>query len=232
MKRLDENIKKDVIDQLYWNKRVNIADIKIKVSGGEVTMMGSVPTYSARIAAAHDIEMIEGVTNIENKLVVTPRASMLPDDSQIQKRTMTALAWNADIHSMDIEIAVQDGVVTLKGTVDEYWKKWEASDVVSNVNGVTDVINNLAIVNTQSFWDKDIAKEVEQALKRNSHIDSQNITVKVDRGKVTLTGVVPSWFAHSEAEKCAAYSSGVLDVENLIIVEHHGTVRDHIDITN
>jgi osmotically-inducible protein OsmY len=222
MRPTDEKIKRDIVDQLYWDNRVNVANIETKVRAGQVAISGKVPTYSARLAVDQDIKMIDGVTHVENNLVVLPPSStILPDDKEIEKQVDTALAWNADIYSMDIEVVMNDKVVTLTGTVDEYWKKWKAEKIASEVNGVADVVNNLTIVTTKNFWDKDIAQDVEQALKRNVHIDAQNITVKVDRGKTILTGVVPSWFAHSEAEKCAAYTAGVIDVENNIIVKHH-----------
>jgi osmotically-inducible protein OsmY len=47
-------------------------------------------------------------------------------------------------------------------------------------------------VTTKCFWDKDIATDIEQALKRNNHVDAESITVEVERGKATLSGVVPS----------------------------------------
>jgi len=222
MRPTDEKIKRDIVDQLYWDNRVNVANVKTKVHAGQVVISGEVQTYSARLAADQDIKMIDGVTQVENKLVVLPPTStILPEDEEIEKRVETALAWNADIYSMDIEVTVNEKVVNLRGTVNEYWKKWKAEKIASDVNGVRNVVNNLTIVTTKNFWDKDIAKDIEQALKRNIHIDAENVTVKVERGIATLTGVVPSWFAHSEAEKCAAFTAGVIDVENDIIVKHH-----------
>lgn len=228
MRRIDENIKKDVVDQLYWDNRVNVANIKINVQAGEVIMDGTVPTYSARNAVVQDVKMIEGVTRIKNRLVVTPPAfSARLGDQEVEKRIRTALAWNADIHSMDIEVSMKDRTAILTGVVDEYWKKWKAEEIALEVNGVVNVENSLTIVTTKNFWDKDIAKGIEHALRRNAEINAQNITVQVERGKVILTGIVPSWFAHSEAERCAAHTAGVVDVENKIIVEHHKMVQDY-----
>jgi len=66
MPRIDENIKRDVVDQLYWDSRVNAADIKVTVFDGVVTLSGFVNTSNARYSAASDTWMSEGVTEVNN----------------------------------------------------------------------------------------------------------------------------------------------------------------------
>jgi len=215
MPRIDENIKRDVVDQLYWDSRVNAADIKVTVFDGVVTLSGFVNTSKARYSAASDTWMIEGVTDINNDLrVIYGAETNLPTDMQIKSQAENTLLWNEDIDSSKIEVSVSEGIVTLTGTVNSLWKKWEAEQTVYRNFGVISVENHLTIVPTTSIVDQDIAEDIENALDRNYYIDAEDISVKVDRGVVTLMGDVNSTFARTQAEEIALYTTGVMDVKN------------------
>lgn len=215
MPRIDENIKRDVVDQLYWDSRVNAADIKVAVLDGVVTLSGFVNTSNARYSAASDAWMIEGVTDVNNDLRVIYDSEMnLPTDMQIKSQAENTLLWNEDIDSTKIEISVSEGNVTLTGTVDSLWKKWEAEQTVYRNFGVISVENHLTIVPTTSIVDQDIAEDIEKAMDRNYYIDAEDISVKVDRGIVTLMGDVKTTIARTQAEDIALYTAGVMDVEN------------------
>lgn len=215
MPRTDENIKRDVVDQLYWDNRVNAADVKVEVLDGIVTMSGNVNTSNARYSAVSDAWMIEGVTNVNNDLQVIYASAMnLPTDMQIKTQAENTLLWNEDIDSTKIEVSVSQGIVTLNGTVDSLWKKWEAEQTVYRNFGVLSVGNHLTIVPTLSIVDQDIAEDIEKALDRNFYVDAEDVAVKVDRGIVTLMGDVKSTIARTQAEEIAMYTAGVMDVKN------------------
>jgi hypothetical protein len=46
----------------------------------------------------------------------------------------------------DIRVSVENGIVTLEGSVDEYWKKGEAERIVRGARGVCHIVNKLAVV--------------------------------------------------------------------------------------
>ena len=54
MKSKDEQIKKAVVDMLYWDSRVDASDIHVEVTDGEVTLRGTVPSYATKEAALFD----------------------------------------------------------------------------------------------------------------------------------------------------------------------------------
>lgn len=218
--RLDENIKKDIVDQLYWDDRVNAASVSVNVMDGTVTLTGNVPTYKARLSATEDAWKIDGVTNVRNQLVVFYTSSAkMPSDSELENRARKAIFWNSDIDAANITIEVNNGVATLSGSVNFYWKKWETEKIVSHIYGITDIINHLTIVATQDRTDKDIAKNIEDALARNIHVDSENVIVKVADSVVTLTGIVANGFIRSQAEDVAKYTAGVTNVDNRLKVQ-------------
>lgn len=219
MNRRDETIKKEVVDQLYWDNRVDADDVTVHVDNGVVTLDGTVPTHGARSSAVTDTWMIDGVTSVEDKIdVEISPAIEIPTDAEIRNNIENILSWNTDIDVMEIDVTVEGGVVTLEGTVDEYWKKWKAVELVSDVSGVIDVIDEMTVVPTGSFIDQDIAETINNALDRNLYIDAEDITVEVEHGKVTLTGVVPTNFVRSKAGDIASYTAGVIEVHNNLVV--------------
>jgi len=219
MARTDEQIKKDIVDQLYWDYGVDASEVQVEVSDGKVTLTGTVPTYGARNAAAADAWEIVGVKLVTNLLAVRfPSTFRVPTDEEIQERAEATLSWNPDVHSVDIDVSVMGGVLKLEGTVDAYWKRWKAETLVSDLQGVIDVENHLAVVPSESRVDKEIAADIEAALTRNLYIDAEKVTVKVQGSKVTLSGSLPTRYAEERAYQAAAGTPGVLEVENDLLV--------------
>jgi osmotically-inducible protein OsmY len=219
MIRTDEQTKKDIVDQLYWDYRVDASGVQVEVSDGKVTLKGNVPSYSARDAAATNAWEIAGVKSVTNLLAVQfPSTLSVPTDEEIEDSAKITLAWNPDVYSVDIEVSVTGGLVKLEGTVDAYWKKWRAEKLVSDLRGVRGVENHLSVVLTASRVDKEIAGDIEAALDRSLYIHAEDVTVAVEYGKVRLSGSVPTYYARERATQTAANTLGVIDVENDIVV--------------
>lgn len=70
IERTDEDIKKEVVDHLYWNNEVDASDIEVRVDDGEVTLTGSVPSVNNSIAAENAAFDIEGVVVVNDELDV------------------------------------------------------------------------------------------------------------------------------------------------------------------
>ncbi len=66
-------------------------------------------------------------------------------DERIREDVNERLTQHPDIDASDIEVEVQNGEVTLKGTVDERYAKRAAEDVVEGVLGVKQVHNHLRV---------------------------------------------------------------------------------------
>ena len=65
-----EKIKKDITDQLYWDDRVDAAEVDIHVSDGKVELSGTVPTFNALRAAEMDAYTVPGVKEVKNDLAL------------------------------------------------------------------------------------------------------------------------------------------------------------------
>ncbi len=213
-----EVIKKNIVDNLYWDTRVDASNIKVEVDDGKITLKGTVPSYSASMAVADNVWMVSGVKEVENNLEVTYSTEVsVPSDEEIKDNIQKSLFWDTEILADEIEVTVEQGIVTLEGTVDSYWKKQRVEED-ADLTGVLSVVNEISVVPTADVVDEDIAEDVTKAIERNSLINVDDITVKVEDGKVTLTGTVSDWRAFTAAENSAFYTLGVIEVDNQLIV--------------
>ena len=217
--RTDEEIKKDVVDELYWDGRVDASDVKVEVSEGTVTLSGTVPNYKAYDAADEDAWAMSGVMYVRNDLTIKYPAGMtIPTDVDIKSNIENLLLWQPNIDSTEIDVTVENGWVTMRGSVDAFWKKVKTEELALNLSGVLGITNELAVVPTKNFTDKAIAEDIESAMERNFNIDQDLIDVKVKNGKVTPTGSVPSLPAFRAAQRIAENTLGVLIVDNELVI--------------
>ena len=80
----DEEIRQVVIDEFYWDNRVEPADIRVDVHNLRVRLTGTVPTYAALGAAEQDARSVAGAENVENRLLVKqPAHALVPMDQEL-----------------------------------------------------------------------------------------------------------------------------------------------------
>ncbi len=68
--RSDERIQEDVNEALMWHGDVDASNITVRVSGGEVTLEGTVEDRWQKRAAEYAIENLRGVKDVHNQLRV------------------------------------------------------------------------------------------------------------------------------------------------------------------
>jgi osmotically-inducible protein OsmY len=217
MARISEGIKKDVVDQLYWDSRVDASKVKVTVSDGKVLLSGSTPSFMSRHAAETDAYMVEGVVSVENRILVEPTMKV-PSDEEIRRAIENTFIWDPDFDAREITVSVAGGRVTLEGTVDAYWKKLKAEEAVNHFLGVIDVSNKLAITPAENIVDQSIAQDIMAALDRNVNVNADDLDVEVDHGVVTLSGKVSDWNEYIAAYNMARYTGGVIDVINDLVI--------------
>ena len=218
--RTDQQIKKDIVDNLFWNNSVDASDIKVEVTNGTAILSGTVTNYAAKIQAVSETWDVDGVVNIENNIDVKyPNEIEKLMDSDIEQRAMNILAWNPDLESSNIDLSVANGIVSLNGSVDTFWKKVKAEALVGELKGVILVVNHLAVIPTDKTLDKTIGEYILEVLNRNLKIDINQITVTVIDGAVKLSGNVPDKKSYKDVYNAAKYTLGVTEVENNLKVK-------------
>lgn len=136
--------------------------------------------------------------------------------SQIQAR----LQKDADLKNNRVEVTVDNGIATLKGTVDTEAEKARAAQLAM-IKGVVGVQNQLDVGSEgvkQTFSDSAITAKIKSKLAENQLSTFTDVSVTTNNGVVTLTGTVPSEAARKQVLEAARSADGVMRVENDITV--------------
>jgi osmotically-inducible protein OsmY len=214
--RSDEEIQRDVLEELKWDARVRPNEVGVAVKDGIVTLTGWVDSYLKKLAAEEDAYHVPGVKAVVNDIEVRLPGSAQRSDPDLAKAVLDALKWDAGIPTDKIKVTVDHGWVTLKGEVEYYFQKRDAERAVERLSGVRGV-TNLLVVKTQPT-PSDLKEQIEKALVRNAETDARRITVEVVGSKVILRGTVSSYAEKKAAEETAWSAPGVTEVDNRIIV--------------
>jgi len=145
---------------------------------------------------------------------------IMKTDSQIQKDVMAQLDWEPILDSSQVGVAVKEGIVTLSGIVDTYYKKIAAEKAAKKVAGVKAVAMDIQVGVSPEMkkTDSEIAATVVNALRLHTAVIQDKIKIKVEDALVTLEGNVEWDYQRKMAEKAIEHLPGVRDVLNLIIV--------------
>ncbi len=215
--RTDKFITQDILDALSWDSRVDASRVTVTVDRGVATLTGTVPSYSARAAVTEDAWAIAGVREIRNELKLDLREEV-PSDNEIKSSIERLFTSDSDLYPFDLNVSVEEGWVTLEGTVDAFWKKVRAEDLALGMRGVINLTNKIAVVPTEATADEILAEIIIHALDRNIYVNVDDIDVTVENGTVTLNGAVPTWTAKRAAHDVARFTLGVKEVKDRITV--------------
>jgi osmotically-inducible protein OsmY len=149
-------------------------------------------------------------------------------DKQLQDSVQAALDWEPSVDAADIGVTVDQGVVTLRGDVRTYSEKAAAERVALSVYAVKAVANDLTVHLSGAFQrtDSDIALAAVNALKWNSQVPADKISVVVTGGWVALSGELDWYFQRESAEHLVRDLLGVVGVTNHITVKPRVSVVD------
>lgn len=147
----------------------------------------------------------------------------------LQKDVQEAIKFQPLLHAAEIGVTAKDGVVTLTGTVDGYFKKTEAENAAKNVAGVKAVVENITIKYASGFSknDNEIAVEVLQALNDSWSVPNDKVKVKVENGWITLDGELAWGYQRDAAKSAVNYLMGVKGVTSNIKIKSE--VHDAIE---
>ncbi len=155
-------------------------------------------------------------------------------DKDLKQHVQSALDWEPSLDATDIGVSVDEGVVTLRGNVASYAEKIAAERVALRVYGVKAVANDVVVHPVGGFerTDTEIAQAAVAALKWNTLVPKDRVTVTVANGWLTLNGTLDWQYQKDAAGRAVRDLMGVKGVTNTITVQPRVKtidVRDKIE---
>jgi osmotically-inducible protein OsmY len=220
----DDDLRRDVADELYWDPRVGSPAIEVSAAGGMVTLRGTVASLRHKRAAGNAAARVRGVTGVANELRVQVPDRDRRDDEDLCGDVLEALMLEASV-PMTVDAQARDGFVTLTGTVKWHYQREAAESRTAAVPGVAGIGNAIALAKAAGAAGAAEARAAADAIgcafRRDAMLDPGRLSVEAfSGGLVILSGTVSSWAAHDHAVAAAWSAAGVTDVDDRIGVEY------------
>ena len=148
-----------------------------------------------------------------------PQVDAIRADANTTVLVQTALMRDLRFRGRRIGVEALAGVVTLRGKVDSSESKASAAEIARSISGVKGIRNELQVVPPAEraevdARDREIGRAIDDRIKRDPQIGTEQIGVRVDAGLVTLTGEVRNPRFSARAMMIARAVPGVRAVNN------------------
>lgn len=225
--RTDREIRNEIVEAMRMDSRIGDDLIEVEVNEGRVMLSGTVRSMTEKNLAIVkawvlgvkqvDADGLEVASEATRTQVSTKKFNGMTNE-RIKAALETSLTVNPWVSVSNLEVRVEDGIITLSGQVDTLRARREASREASQTTGVREVVNELKVRPPEQLTDAQIETAVGESLADNPWLADNQLMFKADDGKVTLSGEVDSLFERIEAGKTAAMIKGVEEVKNHLIV--------------
>ena len=181
----DPDITAAIKQRLAMDGRIDPTGIDGKVENGKVTLTGTVETLEEKLLVDNLIASTQGAKALNNAIQVTPTATK---DETIQRAVKETFKTVPAVQNKDIQVAVSQGIVTLKGAVEKRSHSLAAANAAKTVPGVIEVVNLIKVGTPRP--DRDIERDVVFYLQSSSILNLDDVDYSVADGMVTLKGTI------------------------------------------
>ena len=221
--------------QYYANPEIRPWNIDVTTNtGGVVTLSGTIEDADDRQEAVRIARNTEGVTEVEDRLATARRdaTDVRQPDAWITAKIQAQYFLDAEVKARDIDVDTNNGVVTLRGSVDTEAERRQALMMARNTEGVRDVNDALTVTGTKrpsesrtdvsraagAMDDAWITMKIQSKFFLDPDIKASAIDVTTTSGVVTLQGSVPTATQQQSAAQIAMETDGVRRVNNQLKV--------------
>lgn len=206
------DIREAVEAELKFDPLVDDTDVHVMNMNGDVALNGTVPSYPQYLEAAAATQRVAGVKNVHNHLQVVLPDADFRDDAMLTTAANNALMLNVTVPD-GVEATVQDGNLTLTGTVGYGTERAAAELAVAGLTGVRNVRDEIEISYDADVVDVDL--HVQEALARSALVpDDSDVKVATDGSIITLTGHIRTWAEHDAVVGAAWMALGAVEIRD------------------
>lgn len=195
------------------------ATIQVVLVNGGVVFSGSVPNWTLKRRVLAMAGTQRGIYNVTDQMTI-PRGSV--KDAEIAKAIGSFLSGYSDqLGLKDLEVSSEDGVATLRGTVSSFTARVRAEERAGEILGLQRIVNRLVPAGVPGGTDDVTIRRAVVAYLSDfrEFTFPGEIDVRVQNGRVTLSGALDMYLGRQQAGAMAALVGGVREVENQIKVD-------------
>ena len=137
---------------LLYHRNVNAFETQIDVKDGMVTLRGKADSLAQKDLTTEYAKDIEGVKGVNNEMVVveTPKKPSETmgekiDDASITAQIKMTLLFHRSTSALSTKVETNEGIVTLSGKAKNSAERELVAKLVSDIQGVKSVMNNIAV---------------------------------------------------------------------------------------
>ena len=222
--KYDQELQQSVDKTISTNKEFK--NVQATVQDGIITLNGSVNLFADKEKLERKMHDKDHVQGMRDNVQVSGEQGQSVPDAQLREKLADKLRYDRVGYGIAfdaINLGVQNGVVTLNGSVLDEPSHASALAIVANTPGVKNVVDNIQ-VQPASPMDDDLRISLARAIYGDPSLqkywmDPQKpIRIVVDRGHVTLYGVVNNQMDKQLAEMRAKQVPNVFSVDDKLVV--------------
>ena len=142
----DSTITTRVKHAMMKDEIVKARQIDVDTIGGHVTLTGAVATRNEAKRASQIALGVPAVKSVSNNIQVGERSfGDLWDDNVISNKIKAKLIAEPEVRSLNIDVDVYLGVVTLTGVVSTKYQRDRALELSRSTEGAVKVIDNIKV---------------------------------------------------------------------------------------
>jgi hyperosmotically inducible protein len=137
---------------LLFHRNVSASGTSVYVKNGVVTLQGEARSMAQKELTGEYARDIDNVKEVQNNITVAsaPPSSDATitdkiDDASITAQVKSSLLSHHSTSAIHTKVITADGVVTITGVAKNPAEKALVTKLVTDINGVTSVVNNMTI---------------------------------------------------------------------------------------
>jgi hyperosmotically inducible protein len=137
---------------LLFHRNVSAGGTDVHVKNGVVSLRGEASSQAQKELTGEYAKDTEGVNEVKNEMTVAKTPAWPSetigeriDDASVTAQVKSSLLSHRSTSALKTKVATKDGVVTLSGNAKNAAEKALVTKLVTDINGVNNVINNMTI---------------------------------------------------------------------------------------
>jgi osmotically-inducible protein OsmY len=142
---------------LMFHRNVSGINTTVEVKDGIVTLKGEASSAAEKELTSEYARDIDGVKQVKNEMTISAvpapaerTAGEKLDDASITAQVKTALLTHRSTSAIKTKVVTMNGVVTLSGVAKNPAEKALVTKLVTDIQGVTSVTNDMTVEETKS----------------------------------------------------------------------------------